>query len=211
MTKKKKKKKKYKNTKIVELVISDDAESLAIDAISLVSAPAIEQNMVYFSKEKNNLTLSKIDEDKRTIISPALIPNKSIYRFDKDSGQEYYVYFSKKTVKKASELYLKHNNHHKATLEHQERIAGILTVESWVKAGDEDKSNLYGYRDLPVGTWFVSMKVENSDVWKLVKENKILGLSIEGYFVDKVESLQKNRNFTNEEIITALKQIINGK
>ena len=97
---KKKKKKKYKNTKIVELVISDDAESLAIDAISLVSAPAIEQNMVYFNKAKNNLTLSKIDEDKKTIISPALIPNKQIFRYDANNDQEYYVYFSKDTVKK---------------------------------------------------------------------------------------------------------------
>ena len=208
---KKKKKKKYKNTKIVELVISDDAESLAIDAISLVSAPAIEQNMVYFNKAKNNLTLSKIDEDKKTIISPALIPNKQIFRYDANNDQEYYVYFSKDTVKKASELYLKHNNHHKATLEHQERIAGILTVESWIKAGDEDKSNLYGYKGLPIGTWFVSMKVENPEVWQLVKENKILGLSIEGYFVDRVESLQKNTKFTNEKILTALKELINGK
>ena len=43
-----------KETKIVELVIEDDNQELAIDAISLVSAPAIEQDMVFFGKEKNN-------------------------------------------------------------------------------------------------------------------------------------------------------------
>ena len=209
MAKKKKKPKKY--TRIVELVIADDATELAIDCISLVSQPAIEQNWVYMSKAKNNLTLSKIDEDKKTIISPALIPSKSIYRFDNETQSDYYVYFSKETVKKCSELYLKHNNHHKATLEHTDRIGGILTVESWIKAGDQDKSNLYGYEGLPIGTWFVSMKVSNPDVWELVKQNKISGLSIEGYFVDRVESLQKKNTFTNDKILTALKELLNEK
>ena len=37
-----------KNTRIVELVIEDDNQELAIDAISLVTAPAIEQDFVYF-------------------------------------------------------------------------------------------------------------------------------------------------------------------
>jgi hypothetical protein len=206
MPKKKKTKKKY--TKIVELIIADDAESLAIDAISLVSSPAIEENWVYMSNPKNNLTLSKIDEEKKTIISPALIPNKSIFRFNADTNQEYYVYFSRETVKQASELYLKHNNHHKATLEHTDRLAGILTVESWVKAGDSDKSKLYGY-DLPDGTWFVSMKVDNPEIWALVKDKKIAGLSIEGYFVDRVESLQKQTKFKNKELLTALKELLN--
>ena len=206
MPKKKKTKKKY--TKIVELIIADDAESLAIDAISLVSSPAIEENWVYMSNPKNNLTLSKIDEEKKTIISPALIPNKSIFRFNADTNQEYYVYFSRETVKQASELYLKHNNHHKATLEHTDRLAGILTVESWVKAGDSDKSKLYGY-DLPDGTWLVSMKVDNPEIWALVKDKKIAGLSIEGYFVDRVESLQKQTKFKNKELLTALKELLN--
>ena len=60
-----------KETKIVELIIDPSEEELAIDCISLVSAPAIEENMVYMSKAKNNLTLAKIDEDKRELISPA--------------------------------------------------------------------------------------------------------------------------------------------
>ena len=205
---KNKKKTKKKYTRIVELIISDDAESLAIDAISLVSSPAIDENWVYMSNPKNNLTMSKVDEEKKTIISPALIPNKNIYRYDAATDSDYYVYFARDTVKQASELYLRHNNHHKATLEHTDRIAGILTVESWVKAGDSDKSKLYGF-DLPDGTWFVSMKVENPEVWALVKENKISGLSIEGYFVDKVEQMQKSTTFTNEKILTALKELLN--
>lgn len=188
-----------KATKIVELVIDDNNEQLAIDAISLVSDPAIDVEMIYMSKDKANITLAKVDEDKRLIISPALIPDKSIYRFNQETGEEYYVYFSKETVKKASEAYLKYNNQSSATLEHNNRISGVHTVESWIITNpDMDKSNLYGY-DLPAGTWMVSMRVENDDVWQLVKDKTVKGLSIEGYYVDKMEAMsaQKLASYTD--------------
>ena len=193
-------------TKIVELVIDEDSQELAIDAISLVSAPAIEENWVFFGKEKNNLTLAKVDEEKRMLVSPALIPDKQIFRYDPNTDSEYYVYFSKDTVRKASELYLKNNNHHKATEEHNERVSGVLTVESWIKEGDSDKSKLYGF-DLPNGTWFVKMKIENDELWQKIRSGELKGLSIEGYFTNKFEQMQK-KEFTNEEVKTALKELL---
>jgi hypothetical protein len=195
-----------KPTRIVELVIQDDNQELAIDAISLVHSPAIESDFVYFNKEKSNLTLAKVDEEKRMLISPALIPNKNIIRYDANTDSEYYVWFSKETVRKASELYLKHNNHHKATYEHQDRVSGVLTIESWIKEGDMDKSKLYGF-DLPNGTWFVTMRVENDELWTKIKNKQIRGLSIEGFFADKFEGMQK-RKPTDLEILSALNEII---
>ena len=193
-----------KTTKITELVISEENEALAIDAISLVTSPAIEVDFVYFNKSKNNLTFAKVDEEKRELISPALIPNKQIYRYDANTDSEYYVYFSKDTVKKAAYSYLKHNNHHKATYQHEQRVAGVLTVESWIKEGDQDKSKLYGF-DLANGTWFVKMKIENDDLWQRIKAGEIKGLSIEGYFIDKLE--QMGKQYTDEEIRTAYKEL----
>ena len=196
-------------TRIVELIIEENNQELAIDAISLVSAPAIEQDFVFFGKDKHNLTFAKVDEEKRMLVSPALIPNKQIFRYDPNTDSEYYVYFSKDTVRKASELYLKHNNHHKATYEHSDRVSGVLTTESWIKEGDSDKSKLYGY-DLPNGTWFVKMKIENDDLWTKIKEGELKGLSIEGYFIDKMQKMSETQP-TNEEILNALKEIILGK
>ena len=193
-------------TKIVELIISDDNQELAIDAISLVTSPAIENNFVFFGKEKNNLTFAKVDEEKRMLVSPALIPNKQIFRHDPNTDSDYYVFFSKATVRKASELYLKHNNHHKATHEHKERVSGVLTVESWIKEGDQDKSKMYGF-DLPNGTWFVKMKIENDDLWNKIKDGSLKGLSIEGYFTNKFEQMQKKEP-TTEQILSALNEII---
>jgi ribosomal protein S17E len=182
-----------KPTRIVELVIQDDNQELAIDAISLVHSPAIESEFVFFGKEKSNLTLAKVDEEKRMLISPALIPNKNIVRYDANTDSEYYVWFSKETVRKASELYLKHNNHHKATYEHQERVSGVLTVESWIIEDPKmDKANLYGFQ-LKKGTWMVKMKIDNEELWQDIKSKKIKGLSIEGYFTDKFEAMQKRK------------------
>jgi len=196
-----------KVTTIRELVIDNNSEELAIDAISLVSAPAIEQDFVYFGKEKNNLTFAKVDDEKRMLVSPALIPNKQIFRYDPNTDSEYYVYFSPDTVRKASELYLKHNNHHKATYEHQDRVSGVLTTESWIIEDTKmDKSRLYGY-NLPKGTWMVSMKINNDDLWQKVKDGELKGLSIEGYFADKMEKMSE-REPTTHEILSALNEII---
>jgi hypothetical protein len=193
-------------TKIVELVI-DGNEELAIDAISLVSAPAIEQDFVFFGKEKNNLTFAKVDEDKRMLISPALIPDKQIFRHDPQTQSDYYVFFSKDTVRQASELYLKNNNHHKATQEHSERVSGVLTVESWIIDDPKmDKSTLYGF-SLPKGTWMVSMRITNDEIWKEIKSGTLKGLSIEGYFTDKMEKMSETTP-TDAEILEALNEII---
>ena len=196
-----------KTTSIVELVIADDNEELAIDCISLVSAPAIEENMVYMSKAKNNLTLAKVVEDKKELISPALIPDKNIYRYDAASDSDYYVYFSKETVKNCAYSFLKNNNHHKATYEHQDRVSGVLTVESWIIEDPKiDKARLYGF-DLKKGTWMVKMKIENEELWEKVKSGDIKGLSIEGYFTSKYEAMQKQKP-TDEEILSALNELI---
>tara|TARA_R110000803_G_scaffold25845_5_gene61733 strand:+ start:2965 stop:3573 length:609 start_codon:yes stop_codon:yes gene_type:complete len=196
-----------KETRIVELVIGDESQELAIDAISLVTSPAIEQDFVYFGKEKNNLTFAKVDEEKRMLVSPALIPDKQIFRHDANTDSDYYVYFSKETVQKASELYLRHNNHHKATYQHKDRVSGVLTIESWIIEDTKlDKSVLYGY-SLPKGTWMVKMKIENDELWQKIKSGELKGLSIEGYFIDKMERLSETKP-TDEQILKALNEII---
>ena len=178
-----------KETQIVELVIDEKNEDMAIDAISLVTDPAIEVDFIYLNKAKSNLVLAKTDNEQRLLVSPALIPNKQIFRFDAETNQEYYVYFTPDTVKKASEMYLKYQNNNKATIQHEENTSGVHTVESWiVQDTDMDKSRLYGF-DVPKGTWMVSMKIENDEVWERIKEGELKGLSIEGYFVDKMETL----------------------
>jgi len=85
------------------------------------------------------------------------------------------------------ELYFKNGNQANATLEHEHKINGLHVVESWIVEGEQDKSRIYGL-EVPVGTWMVSMKVENDAIWeKFVKEGSVKGFSIEGYFTNRYE------------------------
>ncbi len=190
----------------IELIIDEENASLAIDAVSLVEFPAIESDWVALKKD-NNITLAKVDEDKRLLIGAALIPDKKIYRFNPETQKEYNVYFSKETIKRASELYLMNNNQDSATLEHDTKISGVTAVESWIVADkDRDKSAVYGI-DVPEGTWMLSLRVDNDEIWQKVKDKSVKGYSIEGYFTQKMQSLSK-QDYTDSDILNALAEIL---
>lgn len=185
---------------IIELLIDEAAELMGIEAISLVENPAIEENWVAFAGDQ--VQFAKQDEDKHILMGAALIPNKPIYR--RDGENEYYVYFSKDTIRRASELFFQSGNQSQSTLEHEKAIKGLTVVESWIIEGEQDKSRMYGL-NMPVGTWMVSMKVENQEIWdKFVKTGKVKGFSIEGYFVDKVNMSQQEEERAAEAIIGLL-------
>ena len=177
--------------RLVELLIGEEETGLPVEAISLVKHPAIEKGFLFFSKGKKTkaLSLAQLDEDKRTLIGPALIPDKHIERFDEESNESYDVYFSKETVKLASELYMKHSRTNEHTLEHEVAIDDVHVVESWIVEDPEmDKSKHYGM-SVPQGTWMVRVRVDNDEMWQQVKDGTVRGLSIEGYFVDAVEEM----------------------
>ena len=202
---------------IIELIISDNEELNGIDAISLVENPAIEENFIALKDQA--LELAKVDDEKRILMGAALIPNKPIYR--RSGENEFYIFFSKDTVNKASQLFLQNGNQGKATLEHEKAIQGLTVVESWIVEDEtHDKSKKHGL-SLPLGTWMVSMKVEDDAIWNdFVKTGKVKGFSIEGYFADKLErpnekvkdNLKNNLKemSAEEKLIKELQDIILG-
>tara|TARA_A200000113_G_C8872899_1_gene357385 strand:- start:713 stop:2212 length:1500 start_codon:yes stop_codon:yes gene_type:complete len=194
--------------KIVELLIDEEQLLSGIEAISIVDQPAIEENFIALSKQ-HEVKLAQVDEEKRILMGAALVPDKNIYR--KDGEEEYYIYFSKDTVRKASQLFLMRGNQNKSTLEHQAELHGLSVVESWIIEDEvHDKSRKYDM-DLPVGTWMVSMKVNNNDVWEnYVKTGLVKGFSIEGYFKDKLEMAAIDDVENEEEATEILLEIANS-
>ena len=190
--------------KLETIYLDIDEESLndGIDAISLVKFPAIEENFIALNEHK--VELKTIDEDKRIVIGLALIPEKDIYR--RNGDYEYYIRFSKDTVRKASELYLKNLKIHNATLEHEKKTDGVYTIESWiVEDVKKDKSALYGL-NATEGSWVVVQRIDNDEVWNDVKNGLYQGYSIEGYFSEKAElNLQQEKE---KELIEKIKEII---
>lgn len=168
--------------KLYELLIDEDFEFSGVNAISIVENPAIQSDFVALSDQKPVL-LARTNEDKRILMGAALIPDKPIYR--SHEGEEFYIYFSKETVAKAAEMFYKRSNHQNATLEHGQPIEGMTVFESWIVEDTQfDKSRKYGL-DVPEGTWMVSMKVDDEDIWNnYVKDDKVFGFSIEGQFAN---------------------------
>jgi hypothetical protein len=179
--------------RIVELVLDEDQENTGIEAISIVDNPAIEADFIALKAEE--VRLAEVSKEKRILMGALLIPNKPIYRMSEDG--EYYIYFSKETVEKASQMYLRNGNQNNATLEHQHQLQGLTLVESWIIEDEvHDKSKKYGL-NLPVGTWMGSMKVESDDAWADLKKKG--GFSIEGYFADKMQKLKTIKPEMNKE------------
>jgi len=170
--------------KIIELIIDEENEISGIEAISVVENPAIEEDFIAL-KEHKDIKLAEVDAEQRILMGPALIPNKKIFR--KGEEDDYYIYFSEDTVRKASELFFIKSKHQNSTFEHSFELSDMSVVESWlIEDPKNDKASAYGF-DLPKGTWMVSMKVLNDDVWRAVKEGEVKGFSIEGYFADGLE------------------------
>ncbi len=190
--------------RIVELILDEDQE-IGVEAISVVESPAIEEDFIALKSQE--FKLAEVDKEKRILMGALLIPNKPIYR--RNGEDEYYIYFSKDTVLKASQMYLTQGNQNNATLEHQYEINGLSLVESWIVEDKvHDKSVKYGM-DLPLGTWVGSVKVNNDQIWnEFVKTGKVKGFSIEGYFADKMERPKDKTlgDFINDEELAKIEQ-----
>lgn len=200
--------------KIIELILDEDQEETGVEAISIVESPAIESDFVALKDEE--IKLAKVDGDKKILMGALLIPNKPIYR--KGDEGDYYIYFSKNTVQKASQLYLQNGYQHNSTLEHNKTLKGLTLVESWLVEDEvQDKSRKYGL-NVPVGTWMGAVKVNNDEIWQeYVKTNKVKGFSIEGYFADKMErpkdKINENlaKNKSDQETLNKIIDILNAE
>ena len=170
--------------RIVELILDEEQEDAGVEAISVVESPAIESDFVALNSEE--IKLAEISKEKKILLGALLIANKPIYRTG-DEG-DYYIFFSKDTIVKASQMYLKNGYQNNSTLEHDQTLNGLTLVESWiVESETQDKSRKYGL-NVPIGTWMGAVKVNNEEIWQeYVKTNKVKGFSIEGYFADKME------------------------
>ena len=192
---------------LFELVLVDEEDG--VFANSLVSAPAIERDFVYFNKE---YTFAAVNDEKMLIAGPMLIPNKKILRL-KEDGSPYHVFFTADTIERIARKFMKRKLLDQMTLEHGSKTSGIHMVESWiVEHPTKDKSNLYGFT-LPKGSWFAVYSAEdNPKVWDRVKSGEFNGFSIEGLFEhqksDVKLALEKDiEDLTEDEAEVLLGQI----
>ena len=172
---------------------NDDAE---VQFVALVDRPAIQKNWNAF---KNKQKFQIVSEDKRIISGCAMLADTPIFRSDVSFG-DYYVAFSKDTIVKTVQKYFKKGYQNNVNLMHDPNQveSGVTMFESFISDKSRGISPMVGFEDAPDGSWFVSMLVENDEVWQQVKEGKINGFSIEGIFNYNVKNKNKMANVEKE-------------
>lgn len=167
------------NLPIFEMVINPDQESeVEVAAVAFVDKPAIEKNFLAFDKP----LLFAVTPEKRMVTGPAMIADQLIYR--KDENGEYNVFFSKETIEQIALKFFKKDYQKNLNLFHDPTlpVEGVTIFESFITDSSMGKMPPKGFEDCPDGTWFITAKVENDDVWNKIKTGEVKGFSVEGVF-----------------------------
>ena len=172
-----------------------------------LTEPTMFLNQFVYLLEDNKIKQHfQTDDEKRIVLGPAMIPDMKIFRKDKN-GEPYYVFFSAETIKMIAEKYMKNKYLDNNDQMHDGKaVNDVYVFESWIKEDENDKSVKYGYGELPIGTWFVSMKIKNPDIWAKVKEGKLNGFSVSGFF-EEIAAFHREEAFLSElaEILKKIK------
>lgn len=191
--------------KIKKYKVGIDSETYAI---SMVESPAIESDFVALSKEEEKRVFLE-SEERHMVYGAALIPDKDIYR--NNGEQEFYISFTKESIEKMSQDFMKNYRQNEVTLDHDEMANDITITESWlVEDPYKDKANALGI-NVPKGSWMVGMKVNQIDVWERVKSGELKGFSVESMISLEDFSKQNTNNMnieTNDMFWDKLKNIL---
>lgn len=187
-------------------------KSKGVFAISLVNAPATGEHYIAMAKQEKIVKFAKVDEEQRILMGLVLQPEQLIYRVDED-GNEFEMFFSAETIKDFSQNFFQSGFQLNSKLEHDEPITGVTFVESWLVENPKvDKSAAFGL-EYPKGSWLVSMKVDNDDIWNnYIKTGELKGFSIDGMVELEEVNFKSNIQMSksNKNILALLKQIVSG-
>lgn len=182
----------YKGLPIFEVVF--DEEQSVFNNVAFVTEPAIEENFIQLSKQDETVKLS-IDEEKRIVSGPALIPDMPIYR--DQGGRKFYITWTADVIKQMAINFFRNSRQNSGNVEHQVPVNGITYFESYIIDKERGISPVE-FKDLPDGTWMLSAKVLNDEVWALVKEGALNGFSIDA----------SNVQFKEDKVIDTLEEFM---
>jgi hypothetical protein len=180
---------------LYELRISDDINDDAqVDFVSMVDRPAVQRNWNAF---KNTSMFNIANEDRRIVSGVIMLANTPIYRNDSING-EYNVIFTPDTIYKIVQRVFKKGFQNNVNLNHSQQLVLSNTgiFESFISDTSRGIMPMKGYEDVPEGSWFGSMFVEDDIAWKKVKAQEINGFSVEGIF--EYVKMNQHRNILNE-------------
>ena len=186
----------YNGLPVFDLTIEDDN---IFSNVSLVDFPAIERDFVKFAAEEQRIKFS-VDDEKHIVNGPVLIPGQMIYR--RNGDYEYYVRFDEKSIEDMALRFFKDHSNTNGNVMHEVTVDGVTYFESYIVNKERNISPVE-FSDLPNGTWIMSAKIENEELWAAIKDGTIRGFSIDAYLTvtpakDEIDSIEGLLEYLNK-------------
>jgi hypothetical protein len=177
-----------------------------IQNIALVDSPAMLTEWLMFDEHKQVEFKMSLQEEQRIITAPVIIADLPIYRKVNEDGveKEFYVVYKKDTNMKVLQKYMSDGNQKKVKLTHdtQDLSKGVFVFEVFMSDDSRGIAQPKGF-DLPDGTIFCSMKINNDMIWQEAKAGKVKGISLEGFF-----DLEKEIDLDEKQIESIIYDLI---
>lgn len=177
-----------------------------IQSIALVDSPAMLTEWLMFSEQKPTELKLAFNEEQKIITAPVIIADLPIYRkiVEKGITKEFYVVYKKDTNMRILQKYMLDGNQKKIKLTHdtEELSKGVFVFEVFMSDESRGIQQPKGF-NLPDGTIFCSMKINNPDLWNRAKKGEVKGISLEGFF-----DLELSATLSDSEISAVIENII---
>lgn len=195
---------------VFKLTIRKDAPDTGADYVALVDEPAIEKYFLAFGRDKP-IPQHFTSEEQRIITGPVMIPDLPIYRAPStEIPEEHYVVFDADTIRQILYRFSKQGNFNNVNQMHEAGTdpKDVYLIESFVSDSARGVTAPEPLKDCPEGTWFMSYKIDNDEVWAKVKEGKFRGLSIEGIFAYVDTEEQPEEETPEQKLLSQLAELL---
>ena len=114
----------------------------------------------------------------------AISADTPIYRYDQESKEEYYVIFTKQAIRDIVFDYARRNNFNNVNLDHDPHrvVDGVFMTMSYQIDNERGFTAPERFKDANDGSWLVSYKVTDKELFEKAKKGEFNGFSIEGVF-----------------------------
>lgn len=189
--------------------VVNEGDETGMTTISLVDAPAVEADFLYFNEDIKPLNYAVDNEEQRKVFGLVMSCDTPIYRRD-NSGYEYYIFYDRKTIELMAEKYLKLNRQNNVDLQHSfELEEDIFLNEIFIKDSERGIAPK-GFETVKDGSLFATFHVLNDEVWTAIKEGTFKGFSLSGLFYGEEtfkEEIDFNKQQNNNKSIMKLEKI----
>lgn len=185
-----------KKIPIYNAVISDSG--CGITCVSLVTDPATQVDFVCFKADRERQKFSVSDAKEHIISGVIMVASTPILRRTPD-GFEYYLQFSKETLKLMAEKFLADGTFVNVNVQHQDgsEVKNVNLVELYVIDREKGINPNY-FSDVPDGSLIGNYKVRNDEVWEMIEKGEVMSFSLEGFFeLYEQQQFKKTKTRTN--------------